>query len=412
MSKTALLTLGRLPKSLDIARALADSGWRVLVAEPSARHLTGVSHAVARSFQVTAPVIDANAYLDELCSIVRKENVDLVVPVSEETMHVAALADRFVGSTAQGAPRIFTMSATEVRRLYDKLGFARFAQSIGLTVPSTFEYGDAASQALIMAGAVVLKPRFSCAGRGVQVLARGEDLTRAARAASPGGSSEGRAGQDQDVGQENRLRDAYLIVQKFISGMVHSTCSVVHQGRVLGTVVYRAAQLSGTVAVAFDRVEHHAITAWVETFARAARWSGFLSFDFVVDEGGVPHGIECNPRATSGIHFMLPQHLAEAMTFPERIESISMRPETRLQQFWACLSEVQKLRPGIGLLRGLRALATTPDVSWRADDPWPLLSMPYTAWPIIAAANQAGVSFGEVATRDLDWRPSDSPKKA
>jgi len=57
-------------------------------------------------------------------------------------------------------------------------------------------------------------------------------------------------------------------------------------------------------------------------------------------------------------------------------------------------------------------LATTPDVSWRADDPWPLLSMPYTAWPIIAAANQAGVSFGEVATRDLDWRPSDSPEKA
>jgi glutathione synthase/RimK-type ligase-like ATP-grasp enzyme len=164
MSKTALLTLGRLPKSLDIARALADSGWRVLVAEPSARHLTGVSHAVARSFQVTAPVINANAYLDELCSIVRKENVDLVVPVSEETMHVAALADRFVGSTAQGAPRIFTMSPTEVRRLYDKLGFARFAQSIGLTVPSTFEYGDAGAQALIMAGAVVLKPRFSCAG--------------------------------------------------------------------------------------------------------------------------------------------------------------------------------------------------------------------------------------------------------
>jgi hypothetical protein len=30
--------------------------------------------------------------------------------------------------------------------------------------------------------------------------------------------------------------------------------------------------------------------------------------------------------------------------------------------------------------------------------------MPYTAWPIIAAANRAGVSFGEVATSDLDWR--------
>jgi hypothetical protein len=29
--------------------------------------------------------------------------------------------------------------------------------------------------------------------------------------------------------------------------------------------------------------------------------------------------------------------------------------------------------------------------------------MTYTAWPIIQAARQTGLSFGEIATRDIDW---------
>ena len=33
----------------------------------------------------------------------------------------------------------------------------------------------------------------------------------------------------------------------------------------------------------------------------------------------------------------------------------------------------------------------------------PFLTMTYTAWPIIQAARETGLSFGEIATRDIDW---------
>ena len=367
---TALLTLGRLPKALDIARALHGAGWRVLVAEPFARHLTGASNAVSRSIQVTAPTLDGQAYLHELRQIIAAESVDLVVPVSEETMHVAALHDCGV--------RVFTMPPDIVRYLYDKLGFIQFSQSLGLTVPRTTVMSDPATAATFCSAAVVVKPRLSCGGRGVQFLQALPELQA----------------------------DDQLIVQDWITGAVHSTCSVVHEGRCLGTVVYRAAQLSGSVAVAFDRIDHPAIEAWVETFARASNWSGFLSFDFVVDDTGTPYGIECNPRATSGIHFFVQSDLGAAMMNPHAVRHIGLRPERRLQQFWACLTEAQKQPLGRALMRSLGQLFSTPDVTWRRDDPWPLLGMPYTAWPIIAAANREGVSFGEVATRDLDWRGS------
>jgi len=126
---------------------------------------------------------------------------------------------------------------------------------------------------------------------------------------------------------------------------------------------------------------------------------------------GQPSAIECNPRATSGIHFFTQAELGTAMSHPESVEQLRLRPEPRLQQFWACLTEVQKKPFGRALFQGMAQLFSTPDVSWKWNDPWPLLGMPYTAWPIIAAANRAGVSYGEVATSDLDWRGSvpDSP---
>ena len=64
--KTVLLTLGRLPKALDIARSFSSAGWRVVVAEPHRRHLAGASRSVARSIRVTAPAEDPAAYLRDL----------------------------------------------------------------------------------------------------------------------------------------------------------------------------------------------------------------------------------------------------------------------------------------------------------------------------------------------------------
>ncbi|MEK0750822.1 carboxylate--amine ligase, partial [Mycobacterium ulcerans] len=79
-------------KALDLARGFSKAGCRVLVAEPYGWTLAGVSRHVAREFKVPAPVKGKAAYLASLAEIVRRESVDLVVPVSEETMHVAHMA--------------------------------------------------------------------------------------------------------------------------------------------------------------------------------------------------------------------------------------------------------------------------------------------------------------------------------
>jgi len=377
---TVLLTLGRLPKALDLARAFHLAGWRVVVAEPFRRHLAGASKAVARSHVVTAPAMDREAYLQDLLRIVAEEGADLVVPVSEEVLHVAALHGRLPART-----RLFAMPPAVVLAAHDKGAFAVQADGWGLAVPRTHPLGSDEAALLAARQDVVVKPLHACSGTGVRRLPRGTALP----AADP---------------------EAPAIVQAMVSGPERSTCSLVHEGVVSGTVVYQPVVQSGSVSIAFERVEDPLIEAFVRDYAAATRWTGFLAFDFMLDHQGFPFAIECNPRTTSGLHFFAAEDLAPAVLDPAH--PLRFRPERRLQQFYSCLTETQlSLFRGGGFGRNLRTLLRTRDVTWSRRDPKPFLTMTATSWPIIREAVARRATFGQVAMLDFAW-PADASSAA
>ena len=369
MTGTVLLTLGRLPKGLDVARSFAQAGWRVLVADPMKRHLLGASKSVAASFCVTAPTVSGQAYLQDLSSIIAREEVDLVVPISEEILHVSALHDKT-------RAKIFAMPQETLLRVHDKAEFAYLSASLDLTAPATALSQDKeAAQALAASQDFITKPRHSCAGAGVKLRRKGDPIP---------------AGADS-------------LVQQRITGEEQSTCALAHEGVLRACVTYRGALMSGTVAVRFERVENPAIERWIRQFVQALNWTGFISFDFIVDAAGVPFAIECNPRLTSGVHFYDTQAIAPAVLDPKAM--VMYRNERLMQQFWPCLSETQAAFGNWPLFaERLRSLFATRDVTWASNDPWPLLGMPWTAWSIISRSRALGVSFGEAASSDIGWR--------
>jgi predicted ATP-grasp superfamily ATP-dependent carboligase len=372
MTGTVLVTLGRLPKGLDICRSFAAAGWRVVVAEPHARHLCGASSSVTRSARMPPPAEGKRAYLQLLAEAVRKHGADLVVPVSEEALHVAFLPQLLPGTPVLAMPPGLMLA------LHHKGRFVEIAQDVGLAVPPTQPLGSEAAAAMARDGRVVVKPVHSAAGRGVQVLAEGAALPAAEA-------------------------DAPAVVQRFLPGAEFSSCTLARGGRVLGTVVYRGVQFAGSVACAFERVDHPEAEAWITRMVEALGWTGFISFDMREDAAGRIHGIECNPRTTSGLHFFETADIAPAILGQR--DTLRHRQARRMQQFWSCLTETQLaiLRGQRGAFGHLRNLLSTPDVTWSARDPLPLLTMPYTAWPIMRDAARKRVPFGEVATLDVGW---------
>lgn len=370
--KTALLTLGRLPKALDIARSLAGAGYRVIVAEPFALHLCRVSRSVARSYQTIAPNDDPQQYRQALLDIIDQEQVSLVVPISEESMHVVLLAPDLPRGT-----HLLTSDPTLVRQLHDKRAFIELADKFGLPTPTTALLGSAQARSLADRCDTVIKPVFSCSGNDITYLAAGESMPEQAS-------------------------DESILVQQRLTGEHLSTQSFAHQGRLIGSVIYRGTLFSGTVAAGFERVENPAVEQWVSTFIEKTGYSGFIAFDFIADEQGVPHAIECNPRLTSGVHFMEQASLAAAMLTPEKTSGISLKPARQFHQFYTTLTESQsamfrpaRLKPYLSIMRSHQ------DVTWDKSDPWPFLLMTPLSWPILSRAIFKGMSLGEAATRDI-----------
>ncbi|MEO1475740.1 MAG: ATP-grasp domain-containing protein [Pseudomonadota bacterium] len=376
MQKTVLLTLGRLPKALELARALYEAGCRVLVADPFGTHLCKPSRSVARSFQVTAPNRDIDAFHDDLLAIIDAEAVDIVVPVSEEALYVALLEPRLPERVYLFGPG-FAM----LEKLHNKLIFQGLVADAGLKPTPTEHAKTSEALALAEKTACVLKPALGCSGNGLAFFAKGQ---------LPPPS----------------MLTAENIVQKQIVGREISSQTIAKDGKILGTVLYEGLSHSGTVSVCFSRVDDAPqLETWIEQFVRIHKIDGFIAFDFIVDEGGTPWALECNPRLTSGIHFMEHTGLAAAVRGEAASKEIGVKKAARLQEGHTTLllAYGNILKPRT-MLRQLGLVLSTPDVLWRWSDPLPFLLMTPMSWPVLRQVLFGGAGFGEAATRDIEWR--------
>jgi len=372
-SRTVLLTLGRLPVALELARALNSHGWRVLVADPYAWHMCRLSRSVTQSFKVTAPATNEQRYLQELQEIIETEHVALVIPVSEETLFVSALKGRVPESV-----EIFCAEQATLLKLHDKFCFARFAAELALPVPATAVASEEAAFADILSRAFVVKPRLSCSGTGV------------------------RFGDAGDALEVSELNDRHVVQQR-LSGDSCCSFSIAAGGKTLASVCYRSLLESGSVSVCFEQVAvPEGIRHFIDTIVQETSYSGMIAFDFIRSEAGVWCAIECNPRSTSGLHFI--EHAVLLSSLIDRKVQPPVSLAGARQEFWSCLSQVQG-----ALLRGKfkkeswKKLFSTRDITLQLSDLKPFLLMTFVLAPQLYKSIRSGTALTEILMEDVGW---------
>ncbi len=375
MDRTALLTVGRFPKALTLARGLHRHGVRVLVADPLKRQLCSVSRSVSKNYQVAAPNTDIRAWERDILEIIDREQVTDLVPVSEEVCHVANLAPKLPAHVRYVGP-----STPWIAQWHDKLAFVSHAIDRGVTAPSVFTTADPEARALVRQTECVLKPRRGCSGTDISFLPPGSSL--------PPPSNE-------------------LLVQRKVEGAHLYTISWVEDGQVMATASYRGSTHSGTVAVGFQSAPTpFSVKQWIEQFVADTGTTGFLSFDFILDRGGIPWGIECNPRASSGIHFIDEAWLGAAVMGKASTPASITPAGKRAQWSYSTLTEAYKhlwrLRAP-QLLRCLRDLLVSRDVVWSWRDPLPFLLMTPLCWEFIWKSIRERMPIGDASQCDIAW---------
>jgi hypothetical protein len=373
MASTVLLTLGRLPVALSLARAFAARGCRVVVADPFRWHIARPSRAVHRCIRVASPNTDPDTYQQQMLQLIDEESVDLVVPVSEEVQHVAALR-----ASLPGHVRVLGPTETQCRELQDKVAFVQRAEALGLAAPETALANTAAAQAIADRVATISKPLQGCSGLGLAHYPAGCKLPNL-----PEGT----------------------LVQRAINGPTWSTLTLLDRGREVGTALYRGRTFSHTVSVCFESLaQTDAVRRWVEDFIAALDFSGFVGLDLMIDENGEPVGIECNPRPTSGLHFFDPEQLADALLDETPDRRVTIDVGARKQWAYSTLTEAWA-----AALRGqfrtggkiIREMLNARDVVWSSADPLPFLLMTPLSLEILWPAMRQGISVGEACQRDI-----------
>lgn len=374
--KTVLLTGGRAPVTLELARLFHAHGHRVIVAESFDLHLCRASGSVTKSYPIPSPRQEFNRFIAALVAIIQREKVDLLIPTCEEIFYVARGLDTLTQHCA-----VLAQPLEYLRPLHNKWEFARRARQHGLNVPATTLLTHPA-QFSALQPPFVLKPVFS---------------RFAARTLLPNDSA-------HHASIIPTLQSPW-VAQHYIEGRQLCTYSLVHRGQITAHTCYPADFTAGRgAAIHFRHIEHPTAFQWVKTFVEAEFFSGQIAFDFIETTSGELFALECNPRATSGVHLLATNPNFANAFWNEADTLVTPQPQG------TCMLTTAMLLYGFPtaiksntLAAWAKAFATARDIIFTLSDPLPALWQFVSLAAMLGRAVRHRISALEASTLDIEW---------
>ena len=283
--KNILITGAKMSKALQLARSFHAAGHKAFLLETHKYWLSGnrFSNAVAGFYTVPDPQKDWNGYCQGLLEIVKKENIDLFVPVSSPAgSYYESLAKPLLSEYCE----VLHFDADITQLLDNKYTFIDKAKTFGLSVPKSF---------LITDPQQVLD--FDFAADGSQYILKSIPYDSVRRLDLTKFPMKSKSDMEQFVKRLPISEAKPWIMQEFVKGKEYCTHSTVRKGKI---TLYCCCE-SSEFQVNYDHLDEPEIYAWVETFVRELNITGQISFDFIKTEDGRVYPIECNPRTHSAI---------------------------------------------------------------------------------------------------------------
>lgn len=381
MAERVLITGARAAAALDIARDFARAGYEVHMADRATARIARWSHAAVAVHRYPSPVRDPAGFRARIAALVETLAPVLVVPSCEEVFHLAAIP---IG------PRLFQPPAAMLRRLHDKAAFAELCRDAGLPIPETHRLDTPADLEPFRASLRdwVFKARFSRFGEGTLVGPAPEALSHILPTAERG-----------------------WIAQRRLKGREVSFYAVARAGTLSAFAAYDSAwRLPGGASLTFDRLEpalSSAILDIASTLAGATGLTGQFACDLIIDEAGQPWLLECNPRATSGVHLLAGDGgLARAMLDGTGPMLLAHEKAQHLLPAFATFGLGLALRTG-RLPAWLAQLREGGDVAGRPGDRSPALGAVIDGLEFMIEGARRGVSTTAATTLDIEWNGED-----
>lgn len=357
--------------------AFARAGHRVHLGD-SLRHPLAAASRLHQGYHRLPPfrfdLAEAAAALAERLSA---EKVDLLVPTCEEVLYLGQIwRDRDMPA------RLFAPGFDLLEEVHNKHRFILLCAKLGLPVPRTrlLTTPDEVQALLPVPSDLVLKPVWS---RFATQTAIRPGLQRLAR-----------------------IRPSLAfpwVAQEFVAGEEVSVYAIAHAGRITAFSAYIGLIRAGVGAsVCFEPVRDGGAEDFARRFVEGTGWTGQISFDLIRRPDGTVLPLECNPRATSGLHFFRdPAALSRALLGEGSADPDVTRPQGVRLALWL-YGGAQVLKPG-GWRRFGRAVTEVQDVMDWPGDRLGVVSQLRPFAELSRLAMRHGISLQAASTRDIEW---------
>ena len=388
-----ILILGaRSPASLTWARLLAKAGYRVHMADSMSYALSRYSRYIVSYTRLPLPKSQTGLWLEELIKLLTQEKIHTIIPNCEEVFYLASANDLI----QQIHPcQLFTSSISLLTQLHHKGFFAQLTQNWPVSSPDTLLLTNQAEFTLFKQQQFsadkqwVFKPAFS--RFATQTLICPHTINYNQLQASP---------------------QQPWVAQKYISGKEYCSYSIIRHGKVIAHSCYHPKYRIGKGAgIYFNPAQHLEIREFVEYFAAQTHYHGQVGFDFIQDASGKIFVLECNPRATSGIHFMTALSQTIQTSIVQTILNLDMNSSVTLDEMNFNSPQMHSL-----------SMLLTPqqwrfwknptfwhdhneaqDIVWEKGDTLPYWAQFMTTTELLLRAIQLHITPLAATTADIEW---------
>lgn len=243
----------------------------------------------ARRVRTPAVAADPGRYLETLVKELKQRPYDLLLPMFEESLLLSEYQSDLLPHV-----RLFLPKFDAMYRLHHKPSLHAFCLNHNLPTPPTI-VSDRMEQ--LVSGAHRL---------GFPVVVKLPGGNNSVGRTFCNNESELMSTWNQLADEQRRVGGELPFVQKKIRGNLICTLCFCAEGKKLAEVVYRTLRMfpqAGGTTVHRQSIIHEEISRIADRVVAATRWSGFLGFDFLVDEtSGIPYLIDANVRANPAIN--------------------------------------------------------------------------------------------------------------
>jgi hypothetical protein len=367
--RTILISGGKMTKALHLARAFDRAGHRVILGESARYRWTGhrFSRSVARF--VTLPAAGDPGYAAALQEIVRRERVDVYIPVCSPA---SASDDAQAKAALEEYCEVLHFDPDTLRQLDDKHAFAVAAAELGLDVPDAHRITDAEQVLAFDFTAPESTPPYILKSIPYDPVRR-LDLTPL-----PGPDPDATRTFVQGLPISPQRP---WVMQAFVSGQEFCTHSTARHGR----VQLHCCCVSSAFQLNYEMVVVPEIEAWVRRFVAAHELTGQISLDFIRGPDGRYYAIECNPRTHSAITMFYDHPGVAAAFLDDHVATIY--PTDRSRPTYWLYHELWRMLRGPHRRDALRRVLAGRDAIFDWDDPLPFLMVHHAQIPSLLIDN-------------------------